>query len=251
MHTFYVPPTQCRGDIATITGSEQHHLRNVLRTAPGDTIRIIDGKGNVYIAAVCHTDAAETQAKILHHEFHPQSPPFLTLFLGLPKNDKLALILQKTTELGVTQIVPMHSKRSLQKPSQNRWERWRRVMLSATKQCKRPWLPELAGVQKFEDCLAQVEAFTLSLIFWENETKQHIKTVLRGAPKAESIALFVGPEGGFSDTEINAATQSGCIPVTLGSTILRTETAAIAGVAVAAYEYSSFLAGVYPRIENA
>lgn len=237
MHTFYVPPTQCRGDIATITGAERHHLRNVLRTAPGDTIRIIDGKGNVYIAAVCNTDAEETQAKILHHEFYPKAPPFLILFLGLPKNDKMELILQKTTELGVAQIVPMHSERSLQKPSQNRSERWHRIILSATKQCKRPWVPELAGAQQFEDCLAQVKAFALSLIFWENETEQHIKTVLRGVPKPESIALFVGPEGGFSDEEINAATDSGCTPVTLGLNILRTETAAIAAVAVAAYEY--------------
>lgn len=238
MHTFYVPPTQCRGDIATITGAERHHLRNVLRTASGDTIRIIDGKGNVYIAAVCNTAAEETRAKILHHEFYLKPPPFLTLFLGLPKNDKMELILQKATELGVTQIVPMRSERSLQKPSQNRWERWHRVILSATKQCKRPWLPELAGAQKFEDCLAQVEAFALSLIFWENETKRYIKKVLRGAPKAESIALFVGCEGGFSDEEINAATESGCIPVTLGLNILRTETAAIAAVAVTAYEYN-------------
>ena len=243
MHTSYVPPTQFDGDIATITGDEHHHLRNVRRIRTGENIRLIDGKGTVSIAKVLDTEIADaTQAEVLSCEFHAPRLPSLTLFQGVPKHDKMEFILQKTTELGVTQIIPMHSERSLQKPSQQRCERWQRVIVSATKQCKRAWLPELSSPQKFEACLAQVERFTLSLICCESVRERHIKTVLRhrlAPPEPESIAIFIGPEGGFSAEEVNAAIENGCMPVTLGENILRTETAAIAAVSVVAYEFSN------------
>ena len=243
MHTFYVPPPQIHTDTATITGSEQHHLRNVLRLTSGTTIRIIDGQGNVYTAEVLHTGANRepSEARILTHKFHPKVSPSLTLFQGLPKHDKMELILQKTTEIGVTQIVPIYAEHALQKPSQNRYERWHRVVISATKQCKRTWLPELSDPQTFEASLTQLDKFSLRLILNPHLTQesqaQHIKTVLREVSQPTSIALFVGPEGGFSDREVTAAIQSGCVPVTLGMNILRTETAAIVAIAVTAYEY--------------
>ena len=248
MHTFYVSPSQIDADIATITGSEQHHLRNVLRITSGETIRIIDGQGNVYTAEILDTptNQSSSEARIRTHEFHAMLSPTLTLFQGIPKNDKMELILQKTTELGVTQIVPLHSERALQKPSQNRYERWHRVVISATKQCKRAWLPELDNARQFEDALAQLEMFSLCLLLSPRAEQasipshtevQHIKTILRETPHTTTISLFVGPEGGFSDQEITAAIKNGCIPVTLGTNILRTETAAIVAVAVTAYEY--------------
>lgn len=243
MHTFYVPPSQILTDTATITDSEQHHLRNVLRLTSGATIRIIDGQGNIYIAELLDTgtNRGSSEARILSHEFHARVAPLLTLFQGLPKNDKMELILQKTTEIGVTQIVPIHSEHALQNPSRNRYERWHRVVISATKQCKRAWLPELCEPQAFEVSLAQLAKFSLRLILnpqIEQESQaQHIKAVLQKVSQPTSIALFVGPEGGFSKQEIAAAIESGCTPVTLGTNILRTETAAIVAVAITAYEY--------------
>lgn len=239
MHTFYVPPSQIDADTATITGSEQHHLRNVLRITPGETFRIIDGQGNVYTAEILDTPTNRSLsiARIQTHEFQAPRLPTLTLFQGLPKNDKMELILQKTTELGVTQIVPLHSERALQKPSQNRRERWHRVLISATKQCKRAWLPELCNAQQFEESLSQLEKFSRCLLLSPHAEAQHIKTVLRETPNPNAIALFVGPEGGFSNQEITTAIESGCVPVTLGRNILRTETAAITAVAVIAYEF--------------
>ena len=242
MHTFYVSPSQIQTDVATITGLEHHHLRNVLRTTPGETIRIIDGQGNVYTAEVLDTDTNQSlsEARIFTHEFHPKGACSLTLFQSLPKNDKMELILQKTTELGITQVTPMHSAHALQKPSQNRYERWHRVVISATKQCKRAWLPELCNPQTFEASLAQLEKFSLCLLLISpshgGET-QHIKTVLRTVRHPDAIALLVGPEGGFSDQEVTALINGGCVPVTLGTNILRTETAAIVAVAVTAYEF--------------
>ena len=243
MHTFYVPPPQIRNDTATLTDSEQHHLRNVLRLTPGATIRIIDGQGNVYVAELLSpgTNRVSGEARILSHEFHPRLSPALTLFQALPKNDKMEVILQKTTEIGVTRIVPLHSAHALQNPSRNRSQRWHRVIISATKQCKRPWLPELCEPQMFDESLTHLENFSRCLILnppLERESPpQHIKTVLRQISQPTSIALFVGPEGGFSKQEITAAIKSGCIPVTLGKNILRTETAAIVAIAITAYEY--------------
>ena len=248
MHTFYVPSAQIDADAATIIGSEHHHLRNVLRITSGEMIRIIDGQGNVYTAEVLNapSNRSSCQARICTHEFHSPFSPTLILFQGVPKNDKMELILQKTTELGVAQIVPLYSERALHKPSENRYERWHRVLISATKQCKRAWLPELGRAQQFEDSLAQLEKFSLRLLLSPHTEQasilshaqiQHIKTVLRGTPSTSAIALFVGPEGGFSDQEITSAIQRGCVPVTLGTNILRTETAAIVAVAVIAYEY--------------
>lgn len=246
MHTFYVPPPQIDTDTATgvpivirVRGSEQHHLRNVLRITPGEIIRIIDGQGNVYTAEILDTptNRSASIARIQTHAFHAIPSPTLALFQGLPKNDKMEIILQKTTELGVTQIVPLHSERTLQKPSQNRYERWHRVVISATKQCKRAWLPELCNTQQFEASLAELKKFSLRLLLSPHTEEQHIKAVLRETPDPNAIALFVGPEGGFSDQEVTAAVESGCVPVTLGRNILRTETAAITAVAVITYEF--------------
>ena len=238
MHTFYVPASHISNNIATITGSEHHHLRNVLRTRQGETVRIIDGKGNVYTAQLLET---HNEARILSHEFHAVISPKLTLFQALPKNDKMELILQKTTELGVTQIVPLHSEYALQKPSQNRYERWHRVLISATKQSERAWLPELCNAQEFDGSLSQLDRFSRCLLLTPHRDQelqvQHIQTVLRETSRPASIALFVGPEGGFSDQEITRAITSGCTLVTIGRNILRTETAAIVAVAVTAYEY--------------
>ena len=243
MYTFYVSDSQISNNIATITGSEHHHLRNVLRTKPGETVRIIDGKGNVYTAQILETDDARisSQVRILSHEFHTPVPPEITLFQGLPKSDKMELILQKTTELGVTQIVPLHSEYALPKPSQNRYARWHRVLISATKQSERAWLPELCNAQDFNAALAKLNTFSRCLLLSPHRDQdshtQHIQTVLRGGSRPDSVALFVGPEGGFSEQEVTSAIESGCTLVTLGRNILRTETAAIVAVALVAYEY--------------
>ena len=244
MHTFYVPPPQIHVHTAVITDSEHHHLRNVLRITPGANVRIIDGQGNVYIAEVLRTGTkrSASEARILSHEFHPSVSPSITLFQALPKNDKMELILQKTTEIGVTQIVPLRTAYALQKPNPNRSERWHRVIISATKQCKRAWLPELCDPQSFQESLTQLDHFSLRLFLNPDPNQasshtQHIRKVLQKASQPTTIALFVGPEGGFSDQEITAAIENGCTPVTLGRNILRTETAAIVAVAAIAYEY--------------
>lgn len=236
MNTIYVSPSHVNGDHAIIIGSEQHHLRNVLRLQRGDKIRIIDGKGSVYIAEIQNISTESTEVNILSSEFHVQHKPSVILIQALPKTQKMELILQKVTELGVTQVVPMITTRSLQRPSQNRLQRWNRVIISATKQCKRTWLPQLCDVKQFQECVNSISEYGRNLIFWEHERQQHIQSIIRDV-QIESLAIWVGPEGGFTEEEIEITIESGCTPVTIGSNILRTETAAIAGLAIAAYEY--------------
>ena len=237
MHSFYVPKTQCNEDFITITDSEHHYLRNVLRLENGETIRIIDGEGSVYIAEASDIKTDSTVVRILNHTHYPKTAPVIILFQGIPKHDKMEWVLQKTTELGVSHIVPILTERSLQIPSENRYERWQRIILTATKQCGRVWKPKLGNMINFQECINAIHSYTLRLILWEQEKRQHIKSVLRESPKVDSIALIVGPEGGFTESEVDMAIDYGCIPVRIGTNVLRTETAAITGIAIAAYEY--------------
>ena len=238
MHTFYVPRTQFNGDITTIVGSEHHHLRNVLRIGIGETIRIIDGEGCIYSASIIKISLELTDAKIEQQAYQEKIYPSITLFQALPKHDKMEWILQKTTELGVNRIVPIITERSLQKPSKNRLERWQRIILSATKQCGRAWIPKINEIRTLKDCLESIHTYECALIFWEKELGQHLQSVLRTKTEVKSIALIVGPEGGFTGNEVKDVIEKECIPVNIGPNILRTETAAIAGVAMITYEYN-------------
>ncbi len=237
MHTFYVPTANHDEDTVELTGEENHHLRNVLRLEPNHVVRIIDGKGSVYTAKVHRITHETTTAHIITREYYEKKTPLLLLFQGIPKNDNMELILQKTTELGVSKIIPMSTSRTLQKPSEKRYKRWGRIVISATKQCRRTWLPILCKVSNFEECLNMLPRDTLPLILWEEEKKQHIKSVLRSNAQVAAVAFFIGPEGGFSEKEVNAAESKGCIPVTIGSNTLRAETAALVSIGIAAYEY--------------
>ena len=239
MHTFYVPPNQIGPDFTKINGSEHHHLRNVLRLITGDKIRIIDGIGNILIAEISNIQNDSTIVSIIDHQFQLKKKPEISLYQGIPKNDKMEMILQKTTELGLTKVVPVITKRSIQKANENRIERWKKILISATKQCQAPWLTTLSEVHKFKECLKQLSIYDLKIILWENEEQNHIRTILQQTEDLGSIAVLVGPEGGFEEEEIKYAVEYGCKPVSLGANILRTETAAIAITAIINYVYKN------------
>ena len=237
MHTFYIPPKEISGDLTKIDGSEHHHLRNVLRLNSGDNVRIIDGIGNILIAEVSNICNDSTIINIIDHQFQLRKKPEITLFQGIPKNDKMELILQKTTELGLSKVVPMMTERTLQEANENRIERWKKIVISATKQCQTSWLPILSEVHDYEECLKQLHFYDFKIILWENEELNHIKTILQQTKDIGSIAVLVGPEGGFEEEEVKFAVDYGCKPVSLGSNILRSETAAIAITAIINYVY--------------
>lgn len=238
MHSCYVPPVQIFEDTIRIDESERHHLLNVLRLRADDQVEVFDGGGNRYIASLCDTRTSPLQAKILQHQFHPHTPPYITLFQGLPKFDKMDLIVQKTTEIGVNEIAPMICQRSIPKSvvQEKRTVRWQRIANEAAKQCKRPHFAHVFAPQRLEECLGRVDHLDLLILLWEGEKRQGLKEILRNHEEAKSIGLFVGPEGGFSDEEVGLAVQNSCVSAIFGDNILRTETAAIVGVASVMYE---------------
>ncbi|MDE0040630.1 MAG: 16S rRNA (uracil(1498)-N(3))-methyltransferase [Candidatus Poribacteria bacterium] len=240
MHRFYVPPSDISSDTIRIRNPERHHLLNVLRLKPGDNVQIFDGEGASYIARLRDTESFPAIASIQDHQFHPPIPPHITLFQAIPKSDKMDLIVQKATEIGVDEIVPMTCQRSIPKRGgnvqQKRQDRWVRIAIEASKQCGRPRFPKMLPPRTIGECYEQAKNCKLPLLFWENEVKHNIKDVLRSHPHIESIGLFIGPEGGFSDVEVNEAMDNGCIPAAFGGNTLRTETAAIIAVAIAVYE---------------
>ena len=239
MHSCYVPPPQIAEDTIHISESERHHLLKVLRLRTDDQVEVFDGVGNRYVASLCDTRTSPLQAKILQHQFHPPTPPYITLFQGLPKFDKMDLIVQKTTEVGVNEIAPVICQRSIPKSivQEKRTVRWQRIADEAAKQCKRPhFAPRACAPQGLEGCLGRVDHLDLLILLWEGEKRQGLKKILRNHGEAKSVGLFVGPEGGFTDEEVELAVQNGCVPATFGDNILRTETAAIVGVASVMYE---------------
>ena len=238
MHSCYVSPPQISEATIRISESERHHLLNVIRLRTGERVEVFDGEGNRYVASLGDTRTSPLQAKILQHQFHPHIPPYITLFQALPKFDKMDLIVQKTTEIGVDEIAPMICQRSIPKSivQQKRRARWQRIANEAAKQCKRPHFAHVLAPQGMEACLGGINHFDLLILLWEGEKRQGLKEILRNHGETKSVGLFVGPEGGFTDEEVELALQNGCLPATLGDNILRTETAAIVGVGSVMYE---------------
>ena len=238
MHNCYVPPAQISEDTIHISESERHHLLNVLRLKVDDQVEVFNGVGNRYIASLCDTRTSPLQAKILQHQFHPHTPPYITLFQGLPKSDKMDLIVQKTTEIGVNEIAPMICQRSIPKSvvQEKRTVRWQRIANEAAKQCKRPHFARVFAPQGLEECLGRVNHLDLLILLWEGEKRQGLKEILQNHAEAKSVGLLVGPEGGFTDEEVELAIQNSCLSATFGDNILRTETAAIVSVASVMYE---------------
>lgn len=240
MYSCYASPARISKGAIHIDDAERHHLLNVLRLQAGDSVRVFDGEGNSYTAILRDTHLPALYATIIKHQFHPHTPPHITLFQGLPKSDKMDLVVQKTTEIGVDGIVPTICHRSIPKRSEaaqgKLQARWQRIANETAKQCRRSRLAKVHEAKEIERCFAQASHFDLSILLWENEEEQGIKEVLRRHKSAASIGLYVGPEGGFSAEETETAIQSGLQPALLCPNILRTETAGIVGAAIVMYE---------------
>jgi len=241
MRTFYAPPNQISSEKISITGNEKHHLSNVLRLSVNDEIRVLDGHGNAYIAVLTKDDKEKTIARILEHQYSPLPPFRIKLIQGLPKFNKMDLIVQKCTELGVDEFIPVICHRTIPKLSEEsahkRLKRWQQIVIGACKQSGRMHFPKIHPIIEFEKWHEEGPESELNLIFWTGEKKQKLKDILKSNVQTKSASLLVGPEGGFTNHEIAQCIQLGAIPVSFGNRILRTETAAIAGLTILLYEF--------------
>ena len=230
MHHFFVDPQNVGEREIVVTGSDVNHMKNVLRLRVGEEILLSDGAGNDYLCAVAELSQDQVIASIVEHRETRELPAKIWLFQGLPKSDKMEMIIQKAVELGAWAIVPVATKNAVvrldAKKEENKLRRWQAIAESAAKQSKRGVIPTIEGVCTFAKAVEQCKDFDLSLIAYENERgMEATKEAFSSSATAKNIAVFIGPEGGFDSAEVELAKKAGVIPVSLGARILRTETA--------------------------
>ncbi|MEG0565812.1 MAG: 16S rRNA (uracil(1498)-N(3))-methyltransferase [Hungatella sp.] len=245
MYHFFVTPEQVLETSITITGTDVNHIKNVLRMKVGEALLISNGLDKDYHCEILEMTALQVTAKILEiDEEGTELSAKLYLFQGLPKSDKMELIIQKAVELGVYQILPVVTKRTIvkldAKKEDVRRKRWNGIAESAAKQSKRIMIPEVIGVMTWADALRYASELDVNLIPYEHAegmagTKKELEQIKPGM----SVGIFIGPEGGFDDHEIEQAQQLGITPITLGRRILRTETAGLAVLSILMFQLES------------
>ena len=240
MHHFFVNPEQVEDGLIRITGSDVNHIKNVLRVRQGEEMLVSDGTGRDYLCQAEEIAGQEVTVRILETEEEGRElPSRIWLFQGLPKSDKMEFIIQKAVELGAAGIVPVSTRNTVvrldQKKEEAKVKRWQAIAESAAKQSKRSLVPRVSGIMTLKEAFDYVESqgFSVRLIPYEHEAGMDgTKTELDAAGPGQDIAVFIGPEGGFDEREIELALSKGVRPISLGRRILRTETAGLALLSV-------------------
>ncbi|NWF92564.1 MAG: 16S rRNA (uracil(1498)-N(3))-methyltransferase [Syntrophaceae bacterium] len=241
MPRFYVPEPRIEKGMLRIEGGEARHIRRVLRLRAGDEIVVFDGSGKEYEGRIVE-EGSSSVVIVIRNTLSSirESPLETTLAQSLLKGEKMDYVIQKATELGVGEIVPFFSSRSvplLEKSTRlTRHRRWERIAAEASKQCGRGIVPKISPLQDYPEVFEKISPEPLRLIFWE-EGGVRLKEVLEEKRGMKRVFFVVGPEGGFSREEIAYAKERGFIPVTLGGRILRSETASVCCLSILQYEW--------------
>lgn len=241
MHRFFAEPGQIGEKEIVITGADVNHIRNVLRMRADEEVLIADGQGAEYRCKLIELNENEVRAQILWKlDGNAELASAITLFQGLPKSDKMDFIVQKCVELGVSRIVPVSTKRAVvkldAKKEQTRLKRWNTISESAAKQSGRGVIPEVSGVMSFGKALEEAKKLDVLLIPYERaEHMAETRRVMGEIRPGQSVGIFIGPEGGFEESEVEEAVAAGAQAITLGKRILRTETAGLAVMAMLGY----------------
>ncbi len=235
MRRFYFHPESRRGDNIFLPEEESHHIIKVLRLSVGSEIELLDGAGPVYRASIVATGGRQVEARIVAAVAEtPGMAKTLSVAQAILKGEKMDMVVQKCTELGVTRLSPLESSRCQGKAdlerNRKRHERWRRIGLAACKQCLRPKFMRIDLPAGLADISQNTDA-PLRLLFWEEEKNVHLRDIST-LQEARNVALMLGPEGGFSQEEIELARQLGWTTVSLGERILRAETATLSAVSI-------------------
>ncbi len=237
MYNFFVSSNQKLNDKYIITDADFNHIKNVLRMSVGDTFLVSENG----ISNLCEIEAFESNsvvARIIEENYNDTSLPIkIHLFQGLPKGDKMELIIQKTVELGVESIIPVEMTRCVvkidDKKKKSKVQRWQAISESGAKQSKRNSIPEIQEIVTYKEAMAMAREMDLFLVPYESKNgMEDTKTALSQIKSGMSVGILIGPEGGFDNKEIEIALQSGGKIISLGKRILRTETAAITSVSM-------------------
>ena len=234
MHHFFVSPQSVGEEKIVITGSDVNHIKNALRMKPGELIQLSDGLGTDYLCRIEHMENSQVEAAIVEKTGSGELPVRIYLFQGLPKSDKMELIIQKAVELGVYSVIPTATKNAVVKldgkKEKSKLDRWQAIAESGAKQSKRGIIPQIERVMSFQEALQFAAGLDAVWIPYEHESGMEStrKALEQIGPQTGSLGIFIGPEGGFDENEIQLAREMGAAPISLGKRILRTETAAIA-----------------------
>jgi 16S rRNA (uracil1498-N3)-methyltransferase len=240
MPKFFVKSLDIFNQEINITGDDINHIKNVLRLRLGDNIIVTDERGMDYTVKLESFEATHIRTSIIQSYINKSEPNVkVTLFQGIPKSDKMDLIIQKCVELGVSKIVPVVTERTIvkienQKDAIKKTERWQKIILEAAKQCNRGIVPQIMIPISFNEALECAGEAELGIIPYEKEVSNGLRGLLKQGIK--SVSVIIGPEGGFTENEIKRAENKGIKAVTLGPRILRTETAGIAVMSILMYE---------------
>lgn len=240
MHHFFVSPQQVKEDQIWIQGTDVNHMKNVLRMRIGEQIQISD-ETKTYLCEIQSIETEQILLKILEEQsVNTELPSRIYLFQGLPKSDKMEWIIQKAVELGVHEIIPVVTKRAVvkldEKKAAKKVERWNTIAEGGAKQSGRIRVPQVKAVMSYREALEYAASLDVVLVPYElaegmNATRKVISDIQPG----QSVGIFIGPEGGFEEGEIDQAMEQGAKIITLGKRILRTETAGMTTLAILMY----------------
>ena len=232
MYQFFVEPSQIQGTRVVITGNDVNHIKNVLRMQPGEEIAVSNGEdGKEYRCGIeeLYEDEIVCTLRFIKED-GVELPSKIYLFQGLPKADKMELIVQKAVELGVYEIIPVSTKRAVvkldEKKAKSKISRWQTIAEAAAKQSKRRIVPQIHNVMSFKEAVNYAKDMQVKIIPYElAEGMEKTRELIGSLKPGQDIAIFIGPEGGFEENEIQIALENRIEPITLGKRILRTETA--------------------------
>jgi 16S rRNA (uracil1498-N3)-methyltransferase len=234
----FIKPESLAQDLAAFPSDESHHLARVLRVEPGQQMTLFDGQGTRALGTVESVTKKEVTVRITERETVPPPDVEITLIQAVCKPDRFEMILQKATELGVHNIVPViTANASLPAGKIDKMiARGEAIIRNAAQQCGTAWLPVFQPLEKLPAILPTLGRFGACFIGSLHPNARPFKESFQGLEPIKSAALMIGPEGDFTETEVNASVEVGAIPVTFGTQILRTETAAIFGLSILVYE---------------
>lgn len=241
MPTFYIKNEQKNQENIIITGNDAKHIKGPLRHKVGDVLDVCDEAGMKYEAKIMQMEEEKILLQIMaEKKSNTESPMEITLLQGLPKADKMDFIVQKATELGVSEIIPVEMERSIvkleEKSATKKVERWNKIAYEASKQSGRQKVPKVLNVANLKNIIEKFSKYDIVILPYEKETKQNLKQLLQKHQNLTKVAVIIGPEGGFSENDLSLLNLPNIEKVTLGARILRTETAGIATLAMLMYE---------------
>lgn len=235
MEVFYTLPENIAGNQVKLGAEEARHIIRVLRHKVGDRIQVVDGEGNEYRCVITKIGRGELRAEVMSQTRRArETVAEVTLAASITKGTKMDAVVEMATELGVSQIVPLVTMRTVARLTGARVQRFRHLAVAALKSSTRTMLPRIKPPQEFEQFLKDSGYFDLKLLAYEEEKQVRLRDVMTPSPRR--VALVIGPEGGFSETEVAAAQARGFRAFSLGPRRLRAETACITGLALLLYE---------------